>query len=193
MKLHWRLTLREGLLTGLIFCIGIMAVLRVNPVMFASDFPDPVEKELLSMEFSSPTFYEYVLSIFLVLGPLWWGGFRLLSKLKPKILEEKKGRRILIMYLHLAIWQFIVSNSDLLILDWLIIGVFKAPILGFEHTLSAEAVRSYQSYYFHFEEHYLFYGTYLVHILTPLLILGVFGIYEELMKLVFSKKAKLTI
>lgn len=181
MKLNWQLTLKEGLLTGLIFCIGIMAVLRVNPVMFASDFPDTVEKELLSMDFSSPTTYEYVLSIILVFGPLWWGSFRLLSKLKPEILEDKKGRRILSMYLHLAIWQFIVSNSDLLILDWLIIGVFKSPILGFEHTLSDEAVRSYQSYYFHCKEHYLFYGTYLVNIPAPLLIL-----------LVFSKKTKLT-
>ena len=71
MKLNWQLTLKEGLLTGLIFCIGIMAVLRVNPVMFASHFPDPVEKELLSMDFSSPTSYEYVLSIILVFGPLW--------------------------------------------------------------------------------------------------------------------------
>ena len=43
MRINWRLVLQEGLLTGLIFCVGVMAMLRINPLLFVKDFPEIVQ------------------------------------------------------------------------------------------------------------------------------------------------------
>lgn len=182
MRINWRLVLREGLLTGLIFCVGVMAMLRINPLMFIKDFPEIVQKEFLSMKLPELSSYETILGLMLVQGPLLWGSFRLLSKLKHKNITGKRCKKLLTSYLHLIIWVFIVMNIDLVILDWLVVGVLKAPILGFEQALSPEAVKSYQSCYFHFTKHYLFYETYFMNIFAPLVLLLVYKMYVKLKK-----------
>ena len=184
MKIHWKLVLREGLQTGLVFCLGILAVLRVHPIFFADDFPDVAEKELRSILLPKPGIYESVLALLLIFGPLVWGSFRFLSRQDIEIEYLSVQKRNQNRYLHLLIWFFIVTNMDLVFLDWFVIGFLRAPILGVEHLMSAEAVKSYQSYYFHFGEHYLFYGTYLVNLLFPIILLFLYEVCKAIGKLI---------
>lgn len=169
MKIHWKLVLTEALLTGSIFCIAILAYLRISPALSATDYPIITEQEILALEHYAASPYEQILSTILALAPILWGLFRIISKLENRSDNLGKFAKYLHIYIHLIIWNFVISNMDLIIVDWLVICYLKAPISGIEHLLSDQAITSYQSYAFHFREHYMSIGPYMVLLIAPLI------------------------
>lgn len=176
MRKFWSIVIKEGLLTGSIFCIAVLAYLRISPALSSEDYPDNTRLEILALENYGADLYEQILSTILAITPLIWGMFRILNKISFQFRELKLKNRLPYMYLGLLLWNFIIFNMDLLIVDWFIICYLKAPISGIEHLLSNEAVSSYQTFNFHFKEHYFFIGSYLVNILSPLIMILIYQI-----------------
>ena len=179
MKSAQKIIWEEGLLTGTLFCIGVLAYLRVSPALSSEDYPEITRNEILALENHSSDIYEQLLTAVLVLTPMIWGIYRILNKLIPVFEGLSVKRRYFNLYLGLVIWNFIIFNMDLIIVDWLIICFLKAPISGIEHLLSKEAISSYQSYGFHFREHYLFVGSYLVNLLSPILMITLYVLIKR--------------
>lgn len=180
VNINWKMVFREGLLTGTFFCVAILAYLRISPALSAGDYPAIVKNEIFALENYRSTLYEQILVPLIVFMPLVWGMFRILTKLDVALAGKALKNRYLSLYLGVLVWNLVIFNMDLIFVDWLIICYLKAPISGIEHLLSAEAIQSYQSYSFHFHEHYMFMGSYLVNILFPVVAIL---IYDGLMRL----------
>lgn len=175
----YKLSIVDGFVSGLLFCWLIMLVARVNVMLFLQDMPVKMQEEVKALSFvNSPGLYEVFLMTSPILALIFWRSFRFLNKL-----NTRTNLSFISQYLHLLVWFIVISLTDLIVLDWLIDVTLRVPAFGVEHLLSEETVREYQSYGFHFKEHFFRPEAHVANALIPLVLLLIYRLYKKCFKM----------
>ncbi len=191
MKMHWKLIVKDGIISGLLFCWVIMLVLRTNILMLLGDLPAGMQEEIKALPFVREV---KPYDVFLMASPMlvlvFWRSFRFLNK-AGGIRGPEKGKSFWKYYLHTLLWFSIISATDLVFLDWFVYATLHIPALGVEHLLSENAVREFQSYRFHLKEHFLRPEAYAANLIIPAVLVLAYLLYRRISQPELRQKSSL--